>query len=381
MIKIKPITLLLGGILAAGTIMSADARPYRHCGGWYVELEGFHARASDTLLSNLPYAVTEDFEDSFLASLRSWHVDPDETWGYRIAVGYDNPSCTCDYTGFTLEYTRWDHEEHDSIVNAIEEIDVEGTPVTSGAIDYVPISSFSSVLGLGARMNYTDASARHDIDYETLDFLGHKHKICPCYVDLDCFVGVRLIDLDQRYHAHYFVNAEFLDDFPQDFVPEDHIHIKSEFEGIGPRVGVNAFYCIGGGFGVSGELAASLLFGTTDSHYQEIFTLNDTIADDDLQYEYHEDHSDKAQIVPGLSGKVALAYRGNVLGCYKVDIELGWRGDKYYDIAQHSALVQAASGTNDLVLPERSSERNFDKHAHYHDFAIEGPYASISFHG
>src|SRR5688572_9441312 len=121
MLKIKPITLLLGGILAAGTILSADARPYRHCGGWYVELEGFHLKANDTLLSNVPFAITDVEEDGFEEEI-SHHIDPDYAWGYRIAVGYDNPSCCCDYTGFTVEYTRWDHEDSDHLVDFVEEV-------------------------------------------------------------------------------------------------------------------------------------------------------------------------------------------------------------------------------------------------------------------
>jgi hypothetical protein len=74
-------------------------------------------------------------------------------------------------------------------------------------------------------------------------------------------------------------------------------------------------------------------------------------------------------VVPGLSGKVGLAYRGVFCNCSSLVIEAGYRGDKYFGVAQDSSFVQFDN-----------SGFNLDKDATHHDFSIAGPYISVSFH-
>lgn len=368
---LKKKSLSLGSLLLATSITQVahatviQDQCVRQHGGWYVEVEPFWARAKDSLLTTLPFAETNINEFEFTPTgtfssrdNRAHTFDSDYEWGYRVAVGYDFPSCTCCTYGFSLEYT-YHKAEDDRHIGPF--VNSDGAPA---------LFSFFSFFG----PDTTNADANYDFKYYAIDLLGHRTStICNC-VDLQFFAGARYVRLKEDHHRHLFVPDELVDDAfdtgsdVSDFF-SDH---KTRFDGVGPRVGFNVFYQFAHGFGLVTEAAGNLVFGCSDSEYSESISEFFSLGDDDVgvfEGTHHNKVDRHANVVPGLSGKVALAYRATFRNCSSLAIEAGYRGDKYFGIADHSTIV----------FPDAFDE-GFNKDGVYHDYDLSGPYISISFH-
>lgn len=362
---LKKLHLLLLPVLFSSVITQvADASALspsaRARGGWYVELEGFNAKVQDSLLSTLPFATSSLFisEGSFSNTQDiNYFFQHDFDWGYRAAVGYDFPSCTCCNYGFSLEYTWYRTDDRRNVGGLIDD---EGNP---------SLEPFTSTFGVDA----TDVNAKYDFRYETFDILGHQNRtFCNC-VDVQFYAGARFLRLKERQHSHFFVSPDLVDAvFEEDnSVDEDFIDIHSKFEGVGPRVGINLLYNLSCNFGLVADLGTNLIFGLSDSDYSERFTSLDLIGEGQFVVDTGSSDSHPSRsclIVPSLSGKVGLAYHTRLCNCSSLGVEVGYRGDKYFNIANHSTYV---------LLEEDPA---FIKSGIYHDFDIAGPYVSVTYH-
>lgn len=354
------VTLFLSTTVVSSASAIAPSQQVRQHGGWYVEVEPFYAKAKDTLLSTLPFAETsvETFfeddielerEDSILHTFR-----PGRKWGFRVAAGYDFPSCNCCTYGFSLEYTYLKIDDNQRLTNFVDE-------------DFEPaLDDHYGFFDADA----TDANVNLEYKYHAVDLLGHKNlSVCGC-VDLQLFSGARYVHLKEELNRHLFVNADLFDDvISEDNTASDFFsNYNAKFDGLGPRVGVNAFYPVACGVGIVTEVAGDLLFGVSRSDYSE--RLRDVFDEGETVFEgrFHEHNKSDAHVVPGLSGKVGLAYRTVFCNCSSVSVELGYRGDKYFGIGYHSALVNPVD-----------FDAGFVKDGSFHDFDISGPYLNLTY--
>lgn len=357
--------LLSSGISQVAEATVLQDQKVRQHGGWYAEVEGFHAKAADSLLSTLPFASTDLFilpivtaSTVFTSTDHVIHTfHPEWNCGYRLALGYDFPSCSCCTYGFSLEYThhKVDDDRH-----------------LRGFINPNFLPALDDFYG-NFDADATAADASYDFKYHSIDLLGHKNfTVCNC-VDVQLFAGARYSRIKEDLHRHLFVEDEFIDDvLGAGFTASDFIHdYDSKFNGLGPRVGFNAFYQVACGFGLVTEFATDLLFGYSDSSFFErnIDTnlVDGTLLVDEDVTHVHQDHN--ANVVPGLSGKVGLAYHATFRNCSSLAVELGYRGEKFFGALDHSSLVFPVD-----------FDAGFIKDGVYHDYSISGPYLSISFH-
>lgn len=359
---LKKLNLCLFSLLVATSAVSAQADVFspkvaRH-GGAYIALEAFNAKATDTFLTNYPYAtvfIGDDTDPDETFEGRRLNFDPDNEWGYRVAVGYDYPSCCpCNY-GFSLEYTYFKTDDDRSFSVA--------APVAGTFSEISPFDSF--FFG-----DFTEVNAKIESRYDTVDLLAHHNRVlCKC-IDAQFFAGARYLRLKESYHAHYFEDVLIGGDDDDD---EDlTIHFSNRFNGIGPRVGLAAFYPIFCNFGITTEIAGNLIFGCSKSNYSEDFSsveFDGAVIDETDEFTFRNDSHDRAKVVPGWSGKVGLAYHADFRNCSSLNIEVGVRGDKYYEISDVRAFTQS-----------NAFESSFSKTALYHDFEIAGPYISVSYH-
>lgn len=352
---------------------------YKTCGGWYASLEGFHGHAHDTLLSKLPFALEQGFGENGSGegdeTFNFFHINPDKAWGWRAAVGYDFPSCTCDNYGFSLEYTHFDHGD-DGHVNKLnsevigdDEINPFIFPILSSADKE---DSFFDV-----------ANAHLNTRYDTLDVLGHKN-IVACNLQLQVFGGVRYLRIRENYDVHYGPTEFFFEGEGETEGFDDNVNFNNRFNGIGPRVGANMFYNVYCGFGVAGELAGSLLFGRNESDLNEAFlerSFDEEFESEGQFIHNHHHDNDWDYVVPGISGKVALAYKTCFCNNASLQVELGFRGDKYFNVIDNSALVQSLNIAQIVRQGQFfNCDAFLDKNATYHDFSIAGPYLAVTYH-
>ncbi|WP_296744116.1 Lpg1974 family pore-forming outer membrane protein [Mesorhizobium sp.] len=106
------------------------------------------------------------------------------------------------------------------------------------------------------------ASISHGFNFQTFDFdVGKRVKVQSA--DIRFFGGLRLLHADQTFS-----------DFSTSFTPtnptaEGETFDKlgnSEFWGVGPRVGAEAYYPIGETWGLSGSVAGSVMWGRREDY-------------------------------------------------------------------------------------------------------------------
>lgn len=164
----------------------------------------------------------------------------------------------------------------------------------------------------------TIATATFEIQNHVLDF-DYRHHVCwGCGNDFHWQGGVRYADVDQTLRANFFGNVNSL------FTPAAAVELsdiattgeftvivgettttatadvsanvditvqlnlnlisnfreiireKSEFNGIGPRLGFGGTYNVYKGFGLVGDLSAALLIGNVENNYEDRFVIDTT---------------------------------------------------------------------------------------------------------
>ncbi len=362
MTGLKKLHLLLVPVLLASAVASASTisdQARRH-GGAYFQVEAFDARVGDTLLSSLPFAHTLDITGVLPSTVLSdfHYFKNDNDWGWHLAAGYDYPSCTCCNYGFSLEFTWFRSDDDKHLAGFINE---DGEPVL------VPVTSF---FGFGA----TDVNASFDTRYHAIDLLGHQNRtFCNC-VDVQFFAGARYVNFKENYDTHFFTPDDLADDVlaAGSTVSDYFAHHRAKFDGLGPRVGFNVDYNVYCGFGLFTELAGNLVFGRSDSDWHDAIETTDLVDGVATLISTGENFNKSHKngfAVPGLSGKVALTYRTAFCNCSSLSVELGYRGDKYFGIANHSSLVRFGAVA-----------ANYIKDGNYHDFDVSGPYVAVTYH-
>lgn len=353
---------LTAGVVDSAQAIATDKRVRQH-GGWYVEGEGFYARANDSFLTNYPFAeffsgtsVTTPGVITFTNSTNVLRFDPEHDWGYKIAAGYDYASCTCCNYGFSLEYTHFDNDRSHLIFGGLNG---ENEPV---------IQTFNSVFSA----TFTTVDANYDTRFNSLDLLGHKNfTVCNC-VDMQLFAGARYVNLKQSWNDVFSDDPDLVDEIigAGVAISSSRIHFDNKFDGAGPRFGANAFYQVAPGFGLVTELAGNLIFGSSKSRYSEVFhSVINSEPGFDFNNDFTNDQPRHELTVPSLSGKIGLAYRAVFRNCSSFVIEAGYRGEKYFGISDLTSFTSS--------LEENSAN---DKSAQYHDFSFSGPYVNLSYH-
>lgn len=157
--------------------------------------------------------------------------------------------------------------------------------------------------------------------------------------------------------------------------------VPTEFIGAGPQLGFNSTYTIAKGFQFVGNARATLFVGTFKNSTTFSTQSNALAGLGDQNPNVQTTTTDNMTgVVPGLEGKLGLAYEWCFEGDYALKIEAGYRGQIYInairsiDMGSEVALAAIGSvGSATTGVYARSFERMVS------DFAFAGPYASIFF--
>lgn len=214
--------------------------------------------------SSLDYAVVQKFEDNtHTTPINGGHIKQpcsDWNWGFKVGIGI---RFDCDGWDGHLEWTRFRSDQS----NSVEPNDNE---LLAATYPNVFNSLTDPVVLQRARGSWR-------LDYDTLDLSIGRNTHWSCCLNLRPFFGLRAAWLDQGYKIKYEGTTGSTD---LNFLSK--LHLKSNFWGIGPRIGLDSKWNLGCGFGICADLSAALLWGVGDAHYHE------TRADDiDSSEEQH----------------------------------------------------------------------------------------------
>ncbi len=440
--------------LPTGVSSRCDVCVPSYCGGFTFGLTGLYWRPSSPQFEygiNFPNGASTD-------QGHHHYVDHNYNWGFKANIGYVFP---CSGNDVNLTYTHWDHNEKDSARNTfnalptfLEDFDffdlifpaaftlaspitVTGTAVALTSLGVAAPVGFTagpiSELIIPIEVtDITEISANSDVENHTWDLDFGQTINVGCNFRLRFLAGLRYTRLEHNFKLRTtaVVNdqrAGFAFDVPAtttvggvivpivggstlaDLIPQlnvnaivhDFVKVSSDFDGVGPRFGIDSSYHLGGGFGVVGSLSASLLVGETKNSFAERFDgtgtvtllgggalidpigstifLGETITaaspafgtpigiafDPTLSViSFH--HPDETRVVPNLDAKLALDWTYQFCNCSrsKVTIEAGYLVSHYFN---------ALDREHDLAA--------FTSVAHHtrntYDVSFDGPYISL----
>lgn len=353
-LRIAPtITLLLGQFITLNA--SAYYQSPSHC-GWYGGIEGIYAKATDTLLTNSLFAV-KVADPKILGDFKEeYHREPENSWGGSIFLGYDLPSCKKTYYGLLINYTFFHQHDTDFIKNDAR--DASDKPVIASA-EFIDITDES-----GAK--FSDARSKISYDFDTVDLLATKNKLL-CNSHLQVFTGIKYFHLREFLKNNYHFSGDIKD--VSDIKNDYHVNFSNKSSGVGPELGGQASYFICNGLSLSAHLAGSLLFSESFSQFQNRYLLTpSSTLGDETNLTSKNSHKDTGRVIPALMGKVGIGYQARLRNCSYLEIEAGYRGEKYFHAADDVAYQQLLAGDD------------INSNSNYQDFDLSGPYVSITIH-
>lgn len=280
------------------------------------------SQLDDAILYPSSIAI-EDTETTDLVGGRYHSVDPHYNWAYKLDARY-----VFAFTGndVALAYTRYNDSSMSEVKNSSNliipsvgsafsaalgrseipvfiplppTITLTGFSITATPITVtIPISAFFAPFIVGeldaddidfVRANSSYQNRVWDLDFG--QYINVGANLC-----LRLFGGIRYANLKHRLDVQYDAHSTQL---AFAFVPSiqlpqtdsaisvlipfnvasaliDVVNQKSHFNGVGPRLGFDASYYLGGGVGVVGSLSTSLLVGEIDNSLQERIIVNAT---------------------------------------------------------------------------------------------------------
>ena len=278
-----------------------------------------------------------------------YSVDPDYEWGWGVDVTYHFPGEGRDVTA---SFTQLHTSEHDSATTQDQNVDhFFGT----GPIYRSESGPFPNLF------NTFDAVSGHvDADYDAVDLTFGQLITIGDRITLHPFAGARYADIDYKASADYQGFFSLIRSFGvEDAAGQE---FKSEFDGVGPRLGSDASVNLGCGFSLGATLGVSLLVGDMDNSFSAYSAHSNSFNTPPLasQYEYHnfDTHND-TRVVPEADAKVNAAYHRDFNNGYGMGFEVGYQVTNYWDVI------------------DNSQESLFDTTSDHSNFSMQGPYARI----
>lgn len=315
----KKLTYSLAVLLSAASLNSYADIPVcvpNYGGGFIVGLTGLYWRSSTTDFDNV-FLFPGTSTSFFSSPVARFDRDRDYDWGYQINLGYVFP---CSGTDVMLTYTQFDQDdhEHERDLGGLA-VALPGPAVTTGPVTLTAILSTAvidavipalpeEIFPAGTVLtpiltSATLTSAKLDRDYFAIDLdLGQHITVCNNF-HARWFGGVRYANFERTFEETLTGSGTSVSDpVATDFdviIGEalagtltttvtatatttftEAVREKSEFDGIGPRLGFEGDVNFGGGFGIIGGISTALLVGETDHSINDRVDLATTSAFD-----------------------------------------------------------------------------------------------------
>lgn len=252
-------------------ILNPPAEPYIAAGvGVFFDGELLLWKARET---GLDYAVKANYnaphKGQFVTNNSGTTKNPDFNWdfGFRFGLGW-NPN----KDGWDL-FLDWTH------LHTTASDKVNATPAVGTRI----FPEFQAFAIPDKTIYYTNADSHWRLDYNTLDFEVGREYFVSRRLTLRPNIGLRAAWVHQDYDVNYLgylTNVISLPPTPPPFSAPgrktpvttqmySNIEMRNNFNGVGPRIGLDANWILGSGFSFYGDAEISLLVGQFHVKYQE----------------------------------------------------------------------------------------------------------------
>jgi hypothetical protein len=222
---------------------------------------------------------------------RSLGVDGDYQWGYHVDVQYVLPG---DGPDITLGYTHLDSDDSES-----------KSGLSSTAFSGITIPAAASAVV---------ANAKSDYDYIDVDLLLGKEFVLQNRYHFHPFAGVRYASIDTKDRASYNVTAAAA-------TTTSTGEVRNDFDGVGPRVGLDAGIEVANGFSLVARAAGSMIIGNYDwKSTTTTSTTSNTVR-----------NSEENILVPEADYRLGVNYTHHFSPETSVGVELGWTTVHYFD--------------------------------------------------
>lgn len=280
---------------------------------------------------------------------RTFAVDSDNDWGWGVDVTYHFPGEGRDVT---LAFTQLNTSDSNSVEVGDGEF-ATINPMLSGR------SSGKNLFGLETA--FGSAEGEVDTNYDAVDLTFGQLISVGRRVDLHPFAGLRYAYIDYKATGEYS-NLSIIDPtVDSELVGEQTL--KSNFQGVGPRLGSDAMVNLGRGFSLKGTLGVSLLAGSIDAEdsasVTSITVSGSSLTVNSIATNDH-DIDTSTRVVPEADAKLAAMYHTEFSQGYGVGFEVGYQVTNYFNAIVNNTVDDTVSTSTQ-----------------YTDFFMQGPYARI----
>lgn len=318
-------------------------------GGFFVGATGLFLQPTITngdLNYSTRFTVNNTNSDSIFSTTSNVEsVQPDYQWGVSFDAGYTFPG-----TGNDIRFNFTNLGTNDN--NGVTSNDVDNQFVFATNLDSIP---------------FTTAESTAEVTLNQADLVFGQLINVGCRLSLHPNVGVRYAQIERKLNTNYFSN---LPDFPLVNVAND-----SNFNGVGPLVGMDATYYLGAGVGVVGHFDTALLAGHIDSSLTNTFNMNDgTVITNSIS-----DNS-STRVVPVIDAKLGLNYTYifDPHYTYSLSFEGGYQVSNYFNAVDkiNAQINTGVAGGMGIPSPLTSTISGVQSA----DLQWNGPYISLVYH-
>lgn len=259
-----------------------------------------------------PIFTTDDFTKT-----KVLHPNFDWDPGSRISLGFLSPDYCIDTS------ISWTH--YHSSLNQKQLTDSNNLTNIDNQLGMFPIWSLSDDIMAGDYVS--DAFLKGKLSLDLFDVEVGRAFMCLEFLQIRPYVGLRGAWIRQKADVRY-VGGIFLIGIIEGGIPQngtDYIHLKNDFWGVGPRIGLSPVYCLGNGFSLYADAAISELFGTFDISQTETYL-------DSSRSSIHQ-HPTRFRCIGDLAAGIAWT-TSLCQNAYSLSLKLGWEYHIFFNQLQ-----------------------------------------------
>ena len=183
---------------------------------------------------------------------------------------------------------------------------------------------------------FVSDTVKNKLDYQVADFEAGYNLALGGATALRLFGGVRAAWFDQKATGNMLLTG----------IGTAQSSRRTSYWGVGPRVGVNGEFGLGGALHLFGGLSGAALIGKFKDKHAFVGT---NIQNGPFNYAYT--NANKTKLVPNLDGEIGLGYRFDTGGGAFV-LQAGYRGDAWWGTASQGHMIGFPNAPGTIFHPK-----------------------------
>jgi Legionella pneumophila major outer membrane protein precursor len=279
--------------------------------GFAISMESVYLRPSR---SGLDYGIVDPDTDTDVEG-RFENVEPDYGLGVRSDLRYNTDSGRD--IGITFSWLKTEDETSEAVS-------------AGGALWGTWIHANATI----DDNNVDTAEASYEFEQTVLDLSAGQKLEIGKNLDMRLEAGLRFAKIEQELDIGYIESpAAILDRV-------DLINHKNDFSGLGPRLGLDLGWKMGGGFNLFGSFGGSLLLGDFDISYTEIDgTVYYDGTPDTLDTRINTKDSYKNRLVPVVEARAGIDYAHRLKSGRIIGAKAGYEWQNWFNMVTSQGFM------------------------------------------